>query len=389
MTNARVFRYDFLMAAAILLLLMIGMVTLYSASFLFAANQPARFGSGWGPISSNLAAVLIMLILFPILALVNLEWLKKGWVVFFIILVTIFVNLLPFFPVFQKENHRQGIDAMRWIFFKLPGQRSMTFQPSELIKVALPLYLAYILDKNQDRLNSFFYGPLPPVVVTGIFCFLVLRQSNFSEAALIAMIGIAICFVAGIRLRWFVLGLFLLIPIFYQLTFGDTEGRWYQRIQSFISNTPDQYGEKYQSELSLEAIKSGGFWGKGIGQGTLKVRMPEVHGDFVFASFVEESGFLGVFFYLVLLGFFAWIGYIIAWRGEDRYYQLLAYGLVTPVVIQTLLNIAVVAKIVPTTGVPLPFVSSGGSSLLATLINAALLLNVTRRYVLMEGKYAG
>jgi len=96
-----------------------------------------------------------------------------------------------------------------------------------------------------------------------------------------------------------------------------------------------------------------------------------------------------VFFYLVLLGFFAWIGYIIAWRSEERYYQLLAYGLVTPIVIQTLLNIAVVAKIVPTTGVPLPFVSSGGSSLLETLISAALLLNVTRRYVLMEGKYAG
>jgi cell division protein FtsW len=389
MTREKTFRYDFLIAAATLLLLLLGLVILYSASFLFASNQPTRFGNGWGPISSNLAAVLIMLLLFPILSLINLEWLKKGWVVFFIVFLTILVNLLPFFPVFQKENHRQGIDAMRWIFFKFPGQKSMSFQPSELIKVTLPLYLAYILDKNKDRLDNFFYGPLPPVVVTGIFCFLVLRQSNFSEAALIAMIGIAICFVSGIRLRWFALALLLLIPISYQLTYGDPEGRWYQRIQSFLSNAPDQYGEKYQSELSLEAIKSGGFWGKGIGQGTLKVRMPEVHGDFVFASFVEESGFMGVFFYIVLLCFFAWIGYKIAWRSGERYYQLLAFGLVTPIVIQTLLNIAVVAKIVPTTGVPLPFVSSGGSSLLVTLIGSALLLNVTRRYVIMGGKYAG
>jgi len=388
MKREKPIRYDFLFAAATLLLVFLGLVTLYSASFLFASNQPSRFGSGWGPISSNLAAVLIMLLLFPILSLINLEWFKKGWVIFFIVLLTILVNLLPFFPVFQKENHRPGIDAMRWIFFKFPGQRSMSFQPSELIKVTLPLYLAYILDKNKDRLDSFFYGPLPPVVVTGIFCFLVLRQSNFSEAALIVMIGVAICFIAGIRLRWFIVALVLLIPVTYQLTYGDTEGRWYQRIHSFLSSAPDQYGEKYQSDLSLEAIKAGGFWGKGIGQGTLKVKMPEVHGDFVFASFVEESGFVGVLFYIILVGFFTGIGYIIAWRGSDRYYQLLAFGLVTPIVTQTLLNIAVVAKIVPTTGVPLPFVSSGGSSLLVTLISAALLLNITRRYVLMEGEYA-
>jgi cell division protein FtsW len=376
------------MLAAILLMLMLGLVILYSASFLFAANQPSRFVSGWAPMSSNIVAVLIMLFLFPILSMANLEWLKKGWVVFFILFLTMLINLLPFFPFFQKANHRPGVDAMRWIFLKFPGQRSLSFQPSELIKVALPLYLAYILDKNKDRLNNFVYGPLPPVLVTGVFCVLVLRQSNFSEAALIALISMVICFVSGIRLRWFAAALVLMALIGYQLTFGDTEGRWYQRIQNFISKTPDEYGEKYQSDLSLEAVKSGGFWGKGIGQGTLKIKMPEVHGDFVFASFVEESGFLGVLFYIVLLGFFAWIGYKTAWRSGERYSQLLAFGLVTSIVIQTLLNIAVVAKIVPTTGIPLPFVSSGGSSLLATLINAALLVNTTRRYVLTEGKYA-
>jgi cell division protein FtsW len=375
--------------AATLLLMLLGLVILYSASFLFASNQPSRFGSGWAPMSSNIVAILIMLLLFPILSLVNLEWLKKGWVVFFILFLTMIINILPFFPFFQKANHRPGLDAMRWIFLKFPGQRSLSFQPSELIKVTLPLYFAYILDKNKDRLSNFFYGPLPPVLVTVLFCFLVLRQSNFSEAALIALISMVICFVSGIRLRWFALALVLMIFIGYQLTVGDPEGRWYERIKNFISKTPDEYGEKYQSDLSLEAIKTGGFWGKGIGQGTLKIKMPEVHGDFVFASFVEESGFLGVLFYLVLMGFYAWIGYKVSWQINDRYYQLLAFGLVTPIVIQTLLNIAVVAKIVPTTGVPLPFVSSGGSSLLATLISAALLVNITRRYVLMGERYAG
>jgi len=387
-TRERALRYDFFMLAAIMLLLMLGLVILYSASFLFAANQPGRFPSGWAPMSSNIVAVLIMLFLFPILSVVNLDLFKKGWVVFFILLLTMAINILPFFPLFQKANHRPGIDAMRWIFLKFPGQRSLSFQPSELIKVALPLYLAYILDKNKDRLDNFFYGPLPPVVVTTFFCFLVLRQSNFSEAALIALISMVICFVSGIRLRWFAIALVLMILVGYQLTVGNPEGRWYERIQNFISKAPDEYGEKYQSDLSLEAVKAGGFWGKGIGQGVLKVRMPEVHGDFVFASYVEESGFLGVLFYIVLIGFFAWVGYKTAWRSGDRYSQLLAFGLVSSIVIQSLLNIAVVGKIVPTTGIPLPFVSSGGSSLLATLISCALLVNITRRYVLMGGKYA-
>jgi cell division protein FtsW len=376
------------MLAAILLMLLLGLVILYSASFLFASNQPSRFVSGWAPMSSNIVAVLIMLFLFPILSMMNLDWLKKGWVVSLILLLTVIINMLPFFPLFQKANHRPGFDAMRWIFLKFPGQRSLSFQPSELIKVALPLYLAHILDKNKDRLDNFIYGPLPPVFVTAVFCFLVLRQSNFSEAALIALISMVICFVSGIRLRWFAIALALMILVGYQLTFGDTEGRWYQRIQSFTSNAPDESGAKYQSELSMEAVKAGGFWGKGIGQGTLKVRMPEVHGDFVFASYVEESGFLGVLFYIILIGFFAWTGYKVAWRSGDRYCQLLAFGLVSSIVIQTLLNIAVVGKVVPTTGIPLPFVSSGGSSLLATLISSALLLNVTRRYVFMGEKYA-
>ena len=388
MTREKAIRYDFFMMAAVLLLLLLGLVILYSASFLFASNQPSRFASGWTPMSSNIVAILIMLFLFPILSMVNIELFMKGWMVSFILLITVIINLLPFFPVFQKENHRPGIDAMRWIFLKLPGQRNLSFQPSELIKVALPLYLAYILDKNKDRLNNFFYGPLPPMVVTTVFCFLVLRQSNFSEAVLIALISMVICFVSGIRLRWFTAVLVLMVLVGYQLTFGNPEGRWYERIQNFISKTPDEFGEKYQSDLSLEAVKAGGFWGKGIGQGTLKVRMPEVHGDFVFASYVEESGFLGVLLYIFLIGFFAWIGYKTAWRSGDRYSQLLAFGLVTTIVIQSLLNIAVVGKIVPTTGIPLPFVSSGGSSLLATLISCALLVNTTRRYVLMGDKYA-
>jgi len=376
-------RYDFILIAVVLLLTLFGLVTLYSASYLFARNQPQRFTSGLTPLIGNVTACVLMMVIFPILALIRLEWLKKGWAVVFFVALTIGLNMLPFFKPFQRNDY-----AMRWITLK----EGIGFQPSELIKIVLPLYLAYILDKNNDKLNSFVYGPLPPVMVTALFCSLILIQSNLSDAVLIALTSMVICFIAGIRLRWFAVVLLAIVPFVHWLIFTNREGRWYQRIASFYSREQSSPDLRTQIDFSLEAIKSGGFWGKGIGQGTLKIRMPEVHGDFVFASFVEESGFLGVLFYLILIGIFAGIGYMVAWRNSNRFIQFLAFGLVTPIVLQTLLNIAVVVHIIPTTGVPLPFVSSGGTSLLVTLVSAALLVNITRRYIKSEDRgreYAG
>jgi cell division protein FtsW len=374
-------RYDFILIAVIVLLTLFGLVTLYSASYLFALNQPQRFTSGWAPLTGNFVACILMVALFPILALVRLEWLRKEWMVIFLVLFTVILNILPLLKPLRREGY-----AMRWIIIK----DGIGFQPSELIKIVLPLYLAYILDKNNDKLNSFKYGPLPPVVVTALFCTLVLIQSNFSDAALIAMTSMIICFIAGIRLRWFALALAAILPIVYKLIFGNKDGRWYQRIASFFSKGESPPDLRTQIDFSLEAIQSGGFWGKGIGQGTIKKILPEVHGDFVFAAFVEETGFLGVLFYLVLVGAFAAIAYLVTWRNDNRFIQLLAFGLVTPIVIQTLLNIAVVACIIPTTGVPLPFVSSGGTSLLATLVSAALLVNMARQHIHSQrgGDYA-
>jgi cell division protein FtsW len=301
--------------------------------------------------------------------------------VIFLVMFTIILNIMPLLKPLRRDGY-----AMRWIIIK----DGIGFQPSELIKIVLPLYLAYILDKNNDKLDSVVYGPLPPVVVTALFCTLVLIQSNLSDAALIALTSMVICFIAGIRLRWFALALAATLPVVYKLIFGNKDGRWYQRIASFFSRRESPPDLRTQVDFSLEAIQSGGFWGKGIGQGTVKVRVPEVHGDFVFASFVEETGFLGVLFYLLLIGVFTAIAFMVAWRNKNRFIQLLAFGLVTPIVVQTLLNIAVVACIIPTTGVPLPFVSSGGTSLLTTLVSAALLVNIARHHIKsdMGGDYA-
>ena len=377
------FRYDYILIATVILLTLVGLVTLYSASYLFALNQPGRFGGGLTPLVSNIIAGVIMIAAFPILAfVVKLDTLKKEWVIIGLVVFTVFINLLPLVPFFQKANFEPGVDVRRWIIIRRGGSDWLSFQPSEVIKVVLPLYLAYILDKNTERINKFFYGPLPPAIVTAVFCFLVFLQNNFSEVVLIALISLTLCFVAGIRFRWFTLAVILLIPIGYRVTFGDTAGRWYQRLYTFFNPGQDMFGARYQIDMSMEAIRSGGFWGRGIGQGTVKTRIPEVHGDFVFASYAEEFGLLGVFMHLALIGIFAGIVFYVVWHNKDRFSQLLAFGLVTPIVMQTLLNVAVVANVVPTTGIALPFVSSGGSSLLMTLCASALLVNLARRHVL-------
>jgi cell division protein FtsW len=166
--------------------------------------------------------------------------------------------------------------------------------------------------------------------------------------------------------------LLALILVVFVLYTND-KGKIKSRIDDFTGR------KGYQVEMSLDAIKSGGFWGKGIGQGTLKVKTPEIHGDFVFASYAEESGFLGVLFYFILLGVFVWLGFREAWRSRSCFSRILGIAMVMSVAVQTMINIAVVANIIPTTGIPLPFISSGGSSLLMTLVISGLIVNVSKQ----------
>jgi cell division protein FtsW len=149
---------------------------------------------------------------------------------------------------------------------------------------------------------------------------------------------------------------------------------------SFIQPQWDPLGAGYQVQASRDAIISGGFWGKGVGNGTRKIAsVPEIHSDFIFSAFVEETGFLGVILFFVMFAVFAVLGYGAAMRGDSVFKRLLASGLTTMIVTQMLLNVAVVSGALPATGIPLPFFSAGGSSLVTTLISAGLIANVARK----------
>jgi cell division protein FtsW len=361
--TSSVFKTDHLLIASVLLLTGLGLVTLYSASYAFGQRF---FGDALYFITRQLPLGILGLLLFAVFSRIKLEWLR-GWIGLLVV-GTLILCALAFVPGIGVR--RNG--AFRWIRIG-PAQ----FQPSELVKLVLPLYLAHIFDKKQNDLDKFFRGILPPVLITALFFLVIHLQNNFATALFITLNALFIFFLAGIRLRYFFGAVVILAPLSTLLVLTKPHRLW--RVLSYVYPDWDPQGAGYQINASLKTIGSGGFWGMGIGQGTRKIAsVPEVQSDFIFSSFSEESGFLGVFLFCLLAGVFAARGYRAALRSPSLFRRLLAFGLVTMIVSQILVNLAVVVGLLPATGIPLPFFSAGGSSLLATLAIAGLVVNISR-----------
>lgn len=359
-------RSDHILSASVFLLTGLGMVTLYSSSFAFAERF---FNNSFYFVSRQLLMAGVGIVFFIIAGRINFDLVRK--LIKPLMAVAAILCILTFIPGIGVT--RNG--ATRWIKIG-----SWTYQPSELVKLALPIYLAHIFDKKKENLDTLSTGILPPVLLTALFFTLIYWQNNFSTAVFIAVNALAIFFIAGIRLRYFSMATIIFLPISILLIL--TREHRVRRIVSFVNPEWDPRGAGYHARSSLLTVISGGFWGKGIGQGTRKIAsVPEIHSDFIFSAFAEESGFLGVMLFFILFAVFAYQGYRASRRSETVFGQLLAFGLVTMIVSQTLLNIAVVAGVVPVTGVPLPFFSAGGSSLATILIAAGLVVNVSRRNI--------
>lgn len=354
---------DQVFIACTFLLTGIGLVTLYSSSFAFANSF---FDDGYYFISRQLRLGILGICLFITAAFIPLNFLRKA--VFFMVLGTVALCVLTFVPGVGTAKN----GASRWISI---GNSS--YQPSELVKVILPLYLAHIFDKKQKQIDSFARGVLPPAMITSLFFVLISLQNNFSTALFIALNGIFIFLMAGVKLRYFFGAAMILLPVSTLLILSKEH-----RLRRFISYFwPDwePLGAGYQVRSSRLTIGSGGFWGKGIGQGTKKIAsVPEIQSDFIFSSYAEEFGYVGVLLFFIIFAVFAYRGYRAALHSEDVFRRLLAFGLVTMICFQVLVNIAVVSGTLPATGIPLPFFSAGGSSLATTLIMAGLITNVSR-----------
>jgi cell division protein FtsW len=357
----------------VMLLLGTGLVTLYSASYSFAARF---FGDGNYFIKRQLIFGAAGIVCFFIFSRINLEILRKF--ILPLVCIAAFLCILTLIPGIGVERY----GASRWI-----EVGSLSYQPSEMVKFALPLYLAHLLDKKSGNQDKFYSGILPPVLVTGLFFGLIYGQNNFSTAVFIIANALIIFFFAGIHMRYFLAAIVMIIPVSALLVF--TKEYRVRRLVSFLRPQWDPLGAGFQVNASKDAIISSGLLGRGIGEGTRKISsIPEIHSDFIFSAFVEETGFIGVLLFFTLFTVFAVLGFKAALNSKTVFGRLLAAGLTTMIVFQALLNTAVVSGAIPATGIPLPFFSAGGSSLVTTLICAGLIANIARKNGAVTGAAA-
>ena len=263
-------------------------------------------------------------------------------------------------------------DTHRWI--RLAG---LSFQPAELAKLTVILYLAYHLEKKGEAVNDFLSGLFPPLLLLGWFAFLIYIQPDLGSAATLVLIGGTMLFLAGVRLRFFAtFGLVGLALLYLAITVASYRAH---RIEAFLDPYADPMRSGYQIIQSLIAVGTGGVSGVGLMEGRQKLfYLPYPYSDFIFAVIGEELGLLGAS--AIVLGFllFLWRGIRAAWKAPDPFGMFLAAGLTLAIVLQALINVSVVLGLLPTKGIPLPFISAGGSSLVLTLLAVGLVLNVSQ-----------
>ncbi len=273
-------------------------------------------------------------------------------------------------------------EARRWIQLG-----PVTIQPSEMMKFILVLALAYYMQTNQKTLQELrttrqklFYNVIFPGVIIGIACGLVLLEKHLSATLIIGCIGLLVILVGGCDWKWvvpcFTAAGGLLAGVFVMLNPYALK-----RLTTFGDEDADLLSEKFQTNQSLYAIGSGGLFGVGLGESRQKYSyIYAAHNDFIFAIVCEEFGFIGAVCLIGLFLAFIWRGYVIASRAPDTFSMLVAFGITTQVGIQAMLNMCVVADIIPNTGISLPFFSYGGSSLVVLLCEMGVLLSISRQY---------
>lgn len=261
----------------------------------------------------------------------------------------------------------------RWI--RLPG---FNFQPSELAKLIMVNYVAVYLANKREGARKFFTGLLPILVITGLQFFLIMLEPDFGTGVALVFSVLVVLFAGGAHLGQLVGMGVLATPVLVYLLF-QKEYRA-KRIFAFLDPWADPTDTGWNVIQSLLAIGSGGLFGVGLGRSRQKFSyLPEHHTDFIFAILCEELGFLGGALVLFLFFVLAWRGLRIAMRAPDLYGTLLAIGITSMIAFQALINIGVVTGSMPVTGIPLPFISHGGSSLLISLTGVGILLNISRQ----------
>jgi len=279
-------------------------------------------------------------------------------------------TILLLLAVFLFDPHK---GTHRWIPLVF-----LSFQPSELAKFALAVFLAYMIEKKGEEINSTAIGTVPCYGVAGLLAGLVFLEPDMGTSVLLVSVTTIVLFAAGMRARWLV-GLAGAAAIALPALIFSASYRS-QRLLSFLHPEQDLQGPNFQLYQSKIALGSGGLFGSGFGRGQQKwLFLPEAHTDFIFSVIGEELGLAGTVFVLALFLLVFWRGMRARVRAQDRFGAYLALGITMFLVCQALINMGVATGLLPTKGLPLPFVSYGGSSLIVSLGAAGVLLNVSQQ----------
>ena len=354
---------DLPLVVATILLAVFGVVMVYSAS---SYNAELNYGNQYFYMTKQIVGVLLGLGAMAICYFVDYHKYQKWKNV--VLIVSFALLLLVFIPGIGTSSN----GATRWI--KLPG---FTIQPSEIAKFGFVIFASGYLAKNYDIIKSFF-GMLPVLVVGGLMCVVIMLEPNMSITMCVGITLLVMLFIGGANLKHFAymsLPLAGLVPLLIVV-----EPYRLKRLTAFLNPWENPKGEGYQILQSLYSIGEGGLFGVGLGNSRQKyLFLPFSESDFIFSIICEELGLLGAITTLLLFLIIVVSGIKIAKNAKDRFGALLAGGITTVIASQVLINIAVVTQSIPPTGVPLPFVSAGSTSLVVFMSAIGILLNISKQ----------
>ena len=344
------------------ILLCVGIVMIYSASSCYAYEQ---YNDGAYYLKRHLVHFIVGLLLARFFLQKDYRNLKKyAKVLLAVSIVGLVLALLP-------GIGREAGGAKRWVKLGFIG-----FQPSEFAGFFLIVYVADILDRKQHVIRSFMQGFMPPLMVLGFSVLLILLQPDLGSSVCILAVGLVMMFVAGVNMVYFLPFLVPLIPIFYFLVFKVAYRL--RRIASYLDPWSDTQGAGFQIIQSFLALGSGGIFGLGLGCSKQKLfYLPQAHTDFIFSIIGEEVGLIGTLSITALFVLFIWFGIQVSIKAKDLFGRFLALGITASIGLKAVINIAVSTGAIPTKGLPLPFISYGGTALIFSIISVAILINIS------------
>ncbi len=359
---ARTLKYDRVLFTATLLLICASVVMVYSASALVALE---RYQQSDLFVTKQVMWVVMGLAILAVAMRVDYRTYRNDtfvWALIGLVAVTL-VAVLFSSPVNGTR---------RWF-----GVGGLGIQPSEFAKVVCELFTALVLERRMHRIDELSYSLLPIGVVVGAMVILILLQPDFGTAITLLTIIAIMIFAAGLHYRYLFGALLVMVPAIYLVLVSAPYRR--RRLLAFWDPWADPLGDGFQIIQSLIAVGTGGIFGRGLMEGVQKLfYLPEPHTDFIFAVIGEELGLIGATATLACFCLIAWRGVRITIRAPDSFGSFVALGLTTMIVVQAFVNMSVVLGLMPTKGIPLPFVSAGGSSLVISLLGMGVLLNISQ-----------